>query len=775
MSTPLTIINGSFESTTHSDGNWSSGIFGWDITTRRGSEAGDYNPDAAELDNSAIDGDNVAYLLKGSRSSSEVSISQTLSDTYTAGNIYEFQLDVGDGDYSPSGDVAYVINIYAGNTVIGTVSGSTGNIDTLQSVTVTSTVDDAALNGQAIRIEISIPSSRSSAELLIDNVTGTVTTANDGDVDGTDGDDLIDLAYTDTDGDAINDGSSTPGTENDDTVRAGEGNDTVYSLAGDDTIYGGFGNDTLYGGDGNDVLYGMEGDPITESLNWSTAGSDGTDITGGFTQNTGEMDVSVSYINTGNNTPEFLVESSDTIYRAPGEAFDQNSSGYVYGDGDGDTARIRLDFDASSGSPAADEVSNVVFRINDIDWASNNHRDVVTVRAYDTNGVEIELTLTPSGADTLSPDGNTVTAADTSESEADADGSVLVEVPGPVSHIEIDYGNGLNGTQAIWISDVYFDVLPANDNDTIDGGAGDDDIYGQSGNDILSGGEGDDTISGGAGDDSITVAEGDSATGGDGDDTFFLSDLGETGSGTIFIDGGEDGESQGDTLFLGGSAVRQTLNLTVDLPGQKTGTVELLDGTIVSFDNIENIICFTPGTTILTPRGPRAVETLRPGDLVVTRDRGPQPLRWIGGRRVPGRGALTPLRVDASLLHNASDALIVSPQHRLLWQGPRAQMLFGETEVLVAAKHLMNHPGVTSTPVDAVDYIHVMFDRHEIIYANGTPTESFYPGDSALGAVSDGSRDEMFGIFPELRSDLAAFGPTARLCLRAHEGPLLVA
>lgn len=174
MSTPLTIINGSFESTTHSDGNWSSGIFGWDITTRRGSDAGDYNPDAAELDNSAVDGDNVAYLLKGSRSSSEVSISQTLSDTYTAGNIYEFQLDVGDGDYSPSGDVAYVINIYAGNTVIGTVSGSTGNIDTLQSVTVTSTVDDAALNGQAIRIEISIPSSSSSAELLIDNVTGTV-------------------------------------------------------------------------------------------------------------------------------------------------------------------------------------------------------------------------------------------------------------------------------------------------------------------------------------------------------------------------------------------------------------------------------------------------------------------------------------------------------------------------------------------------------------------------------------------------------------------------
>jgi hypothetical protein len=68
----------------------------------------------------------------------------------------------------------------------------------------------------------------------------------------------------------------------------------------------------------------------------------------------------------------------------------------------------------------------------------------------------------------------------------------------------------------------------------------------------------------------------------------------------------------------------------------------------------------------------------------------------------------------------------------------------------------------------------MLFDRHEIIYANGAPTESFFPGDSALDAVSDRSRHEMFEIFPELRSDIGAFGATARLCLRAHEAPLLV-
>lgn len=772
MSTPLTIINGSFESTFHSDGNWSTGLNGWTISTNKNGEAGDYNPDAGSLDAAAVDGNNVAYLYKSSHSKSEVSISQTLSETYVAGNIYEFSLDIGDGNYSPSGDVPYEINIYAGSTLIGTLSGTTGDIGTLQTVTVTSTVNDPLLNGQPITFEVTIPPSSTAGEILIDNVSGTVSTPLDADVDGTSSDDLIDLAYVDAEGQSVNDGSSTPGAENDDTVRAGDGNDTVYSLEGNDTVYGGFGNDTLFGGEGNDVLYGLGGDPVTESLNWSSVGFDGQDIRGGFTQNTGEMNVTVSMTNTGNNTPEFDVETTDTIYRASDEDFSTTSSAYLFGDGDGNTARVDIDFAAATGT-ASDAVENVVFRINDIDWASGNHRDIITVNAFDANGDPVAVTITPAGNDTV--DGNTITAGDTSDSQADARGSALIEIAGPVSSIEIDYANALNGTQAIWISDVYFDLIPATDNDTIDGGAGDDQIYGGIGADILSGGEGDDTIDGGAGDDTITVAEGDTASGGDGDDLFVLSDLGETGSGTIVIDGGEAGEAGGDSLHFGGVADRRTLNLSVDEAGQKTGTVQLFDGTTVSFDNIENIICFTPGTMIRTPLGPRAIETLRAGDLVVTRDNGPQPVRWIGGRRVEAKGALMPLRVDQTLLHTATDALIVSPQHRLLWSGPRAQMLFGEAEVLVAAKHLLGHPGVEKVTAEHVDYIHLLFDRHEIIYANGTPTESFFPGDSALDAVSDRSRHEMFEIFPELRSDIGAFGETARLCLRAHEAPLLVA
>ena len=108
-------------------------------------------------------------------------------------------------------------------------------------------------------------------------------------------------------------------------------------------------------------------------------------------------------------------------------------------------------------------------------------------------------------------------------------------------------------------------------------------------------------------------------------------------------------------------------------------------------------------------------------------------------------------------------------------RGPRAQMLFGADEVLVAARHLLANPAVTRREGGTVTYMHLMLDQHEVVYANGAATESFYPGDQALGALSDAGRDEMFSLFPELRSHFGGFGDTARLCLKSHEGLLLAA
>lgn len=597
-------------------------------------------------------------------------------------------------------------------------------------------------------------------------------------VQGSGQDDFMDDGYVDPQGNSIDSGDGVGPGGFGDRVEARPGDDTVYSGLGDDTVFGQAGSDEIYGGDGDDVLYGDGHAGGPEALNWDAQGGDGTDLSGGFTQTTGEMNVTVGFANTGNNSPIYRVETSDTIYTSGTDPFDDQSSLYLFGDGDGATSRVTIGFTAGADSNMQDAVENVLFRINDVDWAGGNHRDILTVTAYDADGneVPVTITVTPSGSGQDSVSGNTVTAGDSSENPDDATGSVLVEIAGPVSEIVIDYENGLDGTQAVWVSDIFFDTLaqPGGD-DSLHGGAGDDSLIGDDGNDLLEGDEGADTMTGGGGDDLFTVAQGDVATGGDGDDTFVLADLGEAGTADITISGGESDETLGDTLDLGGVADRTTLNLTTNQPGELAGTVELLDGTLVTFDNIEQIICFTPGTRIRTVRGDRPIESLVPGDLILTRDNGPQPLRWIGQRTVAATGGFAPIRIDPVLLAGADAPLLVSPQHRLLWTGARAELLFGQSEVLLAAKHLLHHPAARQIEGGTVTYLHLVFDQHEIVTANGAETESLFPGDAALSALDPAGREELFTLFPELRSSKAGFENTVRRCLRTHEARALIA
>ena len=95
--------------------------------------------------------------------------------------------------------------------------------------------------------------------------------------------------------------------------------------------------------------------------------------------------------------------------------------------------------------------------------------------------------------------------------------------------------------------------------------------------------------------------------------------------------------------------------------------------------------------------------------------------------------------------------------------------------MLVPAKHLLTHPAARRVEGGQVTYLHLMFDRHEIVFANGAPSESFFPGDEALDALAQAAREEMFELFPGLRGHLSGFGDTARLCVKAHEAAVLVA
>lgn len=184
------------------------------------------------------------------------------------------------------------------------------------------------------------------------------------------------------------------------------------------------------------------------------------------------------------------------------------------------------------------------------------------------------------------------------------------------------------------------------------------------------------------------------------------------------------------------------------------------------------VICFATGTEIETATGVRYVEDLRPGDRVLTVDHGPQPLVWTGARRVAAKGPFAPIVFAPGSIGNSSP-LVVSPQHRMLARGWRAELMFGQEEILVAACHLVDGTQVRQIAMPWITYHHLMFDRHQIIRANGALAESFYPGAEALNAVEHAARQELFTLFPNLRHAMD-FGPLARMAAKGRDAVCLL-
>ena len=190
------------------------------------------------------------------------------------------------------------------------------------------------------------------------------------------------------------------------------------------------------------------------------------------------------------------------------------------------------------------------------------------------------------------------------------------------------------------------------------------------------------------------------------------------------------------------------------------------------------VICFLPGTLIDTPRGPRAVESLVPGDKVVTREHGAQPVIWRGETQLTGAELylyphLRPVRVCAGALapEGPEGDLLVSPGHRLLLLGARA--LFNDDEVLVRAGDLIDGRGIRRDfTLSTVTYVHLMLPRHEIIRANGLPCESFHPA-LADEAVLKWHARSIERACPGLVEAPERLGPRARRCLDRVEAEIL--
>jgi len=280
-----------------------------------------------------------------------------------------------------------------------------------------------------------------------------------------------------------------------------------------------------------------------------------------------------------------------------------------------------------------------------------------------------------------------------------------------------------------------------------------------------------------------------------GDDQLANNTPSETGAAPVIQSlgaGAPAGWNVGDTFYYGGArgldndgnddiyipkvaGAWQTTNVVYSLPGASVPLVVGQTYTRTTADNVQNEVlpCFVSGTRILTPKGEIAVDDLKAGDQVVTMDHGLQVIRWVGSCTRPAVGALAPIKFNKGVIGNTRD-LLVSPQHRMLVKGWQAELLFNESEVLVPAKALLSDRGVTRETGGMVTYFHILFDKHEIIYAQGCPSESFHPGVATLSALDHTTQDEVLTLFPDLAPDMiSGYGATARLALRVSDGELL--
>ncbi len=186
---------------------------------------------------------------------------------------------------------------------------------------------------------------------------------------------------------------------------------------------------------------------------------------------------------------------------------------------------------------------------------------------------------------------------------------------------------------------------------------------------------------------------------------------------------------------------------------------------------------FISGTRLTMANGRQCpVEELKAGDMLLTRDHGPKEIRWIGPQVQRATGALAPIRISEGTLNVAND-LRLFPHHRLfIWQR-KDEIGTGRSEVLVKAAHLVNGTTVQREEGGHIESYQILFDAHEIIYAEGVAVESLLVTPQTRAAlpahvdVEQTDADRM--LSKDLEVDRGALGPEgdpAERLTRASQG-----
>lgn len=624
-----------------------------------------------------------------------------------------------------------------------------------------------------------------SGNLITDPVT-TVIEAGDDTLQGGEGNDVL---YGQGGADSLDGGEGADtlaGGAGDDTVMGGEGDDLILGGSGDDVLYTGIGDDTLDGGEGDDTLHNSSGDDslVGGAGNDRLVASTGDDTLEGE----GDNDTLI-----GGTDDDSLVGGSgdDSLmgdFEVGGLVETDLLFAYEYYELDGVgslTSLADAGFTSGTENTAVPDGEGVIDNIDPtaVDTFHGGNGDTYAVKLTTT------LTVTTGGVytfDLTSDDG----------AKLFVDGVELIDNDGV--HFSTLASNSLSLTTGEHLIEViYFDQSGT---DTLSVEVAGPDTGGgliplatanlsNSFDDVLNGGTGDDTITGGLGDDTLIYFSG------DGFDTITDFNYGNTGTlrdgdstNNDFIDlstyydhiselhadyADDNILNQSNTLDTRGNTVNYGDNTQFNVGDGLAFTGGVGDKTFFTVENT-GVICFAAGTAISTPRGQVAVEDLRPGDLVLTADNGPQPLVWAGWRTIGAedmqeRPELRPICIRESVFGAERD-LFVSRQHAILCG--RGQDMFAR------AGHLADTTcGVRmANGKKSVTYYHLMFEQHQIVFAEGVSAESFYPGEQALGALHWLQRQQIFQLFPALRATkrgmpdpVEAFGDTCRPLLAKRE------
>lgn len=518
------------------------------------------------------------------------------------------------------------------------------------------------------------------------------------------------------------------------------GNDTITGGSGADTIEGGADSDTIQGGGGNDWISGDAGtDTINAWLGNDTVlgGAGGDSLYGG----------------TGNDS------------LSGGTGNDQ-----IWGDDGADTLTGGAGDDNLTGG-----AGNDLFQIGDSDEYDNIDGGT------ETDSVQFNTTTSGQGV--------TVTYVGTTSGTYDFNGSTA---NGVFNNVEQLTGTDFADTFTATAAGAGVTLDGAGGADTVIGSSYADSIAGGAGNDSLSGGAGADTLAGGTGNDTLIAGLGnDSLSSGAGFDEIVLTAGGgiDTLSDFDFTANGAHTTDQLDTSALtggsgaGGLVTARDVVVSTNAQGFAvltfpSGEQLVLTGASLSSVNTPGKLramglpCYVAGMRIATPEGPRPIEDIAVGDLVETRDGGPQPVLWRAQRQVglaemAAHPVLRPVEIRAGAFGNARP-LQVSAQHGLLWCGQLAR-----------AKHLAEIAPARARvlrPRQPVSYHHLLLPGHALLRAEGVWAESLWPGPMACAALSPEDRCALLRRFPALAPGLlglapveAAYGPRIRPLARRRD------